>query len=78
MEDFKVSGEEIVENKVNSTLPAKPSVWSRVKAFWLQEITVELTPKQQEFEDKLNEILHKEITFKSFKDFLFQEVKFGK
>ena len=92
MDDFKVYGEEIVENaeigdvginnplgaKIDNKLPAKPSLWTRVKAFWLQEITVELTPKQQEFEDKLNETLHKEITFESFKKFLFQDVKFGK
>lgn len=77
MEDFKVPCEEISENGV-SGLPAKQSGWSRVKAFLFQEIKVELTPKQQEFENKLNDFLFQEITFKQVRDFLFQEIKFGK
>lgn len=60
-----------------STLPAKTGMWPKVKAFLFQEIKVELTPAQQKFEDDLNEFLHLEITWQDFKDFLFQEVKFG-
>ena len=71
---------------VDTTLPAKPSVWSRFKAFMLQdaeeflrkEIRVELTPAQQKFEDDLNAFLYQEITWKQIHDFLFQEVSFGK
>ena len=74
MGDFRVNSQEIADNGVTG-LPAKPSVWSRVKSFWLQEITVELTPRQQEFENKMNEILNQEITFQKFRDFLFQEIK---
>ncbi|MBQ9297831.1 MAG: hypothetical protein IJ223_02150 [Clostridia bacterium] len=55
---------------------AEVSVWSRIKSFLFQEIKVELTPAQQGFEDKLNNVLGQEVTFKSFKDFLFQEIKF--
>lgn len=77
MEDFKVPSQEIVENQV-AGLPVKPSVWTKFKAFMLQDIVVELTPRQQAFEDKMNEILHQEITFKKVRDFLFQEIKFGK
>ena len=55
---------------------AKISVWSRLKTFLFQEVKVELTPAQQEFENRLNNALSQEITFKSFKDFLFQEIKF--
>ena len=55
---------------------AKISVWSRLKTFLFQEVKVELTPAQQEFENRLNNALGQEVTFKSFKDFLFQEIKF--
>ncbi len=77
MGDFRVSGQEIAGNEVNG-LPANPSVWTKVKNFLFQEIKVELTPKQQEFENRMNEVLNQEVTFKKLHDFLFQEVKFGK
>ena len=71
---------------VETNLPAKPSFWSRCKAFWLQdaeeylnsEFKVTLTPAQQKFEDDLNAFLYQEITWKQIRDFLFQEVSFGK
>lgn len=62
----------------NSTLPAKVGIWPKVKAFLFQEIKVELTPAQQKFEDDLNEFLHIELTWQDFKDFLFQDITFGK
>jgi glyceraldehyde-3-phosphate dehydrogenase/erythrose-4-phosphate dehydrogenase len=43
-----------------------------------KEIKLELTPEQQKFEDEMNEFLHQEITWKQIRDFLFQEVTFGK
>lgn len=81
MEEFKVMQDEVVNNvgqESANNLPANPSLWTRFKGFMLQDITVELTPRQQEFENKLNDFLHQEITFKSVHDFLFQEIKFGK
>lgn len=79
MDNFRVPGEEIQANGAGTNgLPVKPSIWSKVKSFLLQEITVELTPKQQEFENKMNEFWGQEITFKSFRNFLFKDVKFGK
>lgn len=65
---FKVCG-------TATNLPAKPTVWSKLKGILTYEIKVELTPAQQRVEDEINEFLHKEITWQSFKDFLFQEVK---
>lgn len=58
----------------SSNLPAKPSVWTKIKNVLFYEIKVELTPYQQRVEDEINEFLHKEITWKSVKNFLFQEV----
>ncbi len=62
----------------NAELPAKVGVWPKVKAFLFQEIKVELTPAQQKFEDDLNDFLHIELTWQDFKDFLFQDITFGK
>ena len=59
-------------------LPAKQGFWSKFKAFWLQEIKVELTPHQQKIENEINEFLHQEITWEKVHDFLFQEIRFGK
>ena len=68
------------EIKVNTefNLPTKVSMWTKIKNFFLQDIKVELTPKQQKVEDEINEFLHQEITWGKVKDFLFQEVKFKK
>ena len=76
----------VVENAgtIKSELPAKQGFWQKFKAFWLQEIDwnkeikVELTPRQQEIEDNINEFLHQEVTWEKVHDFLFQEVKLGK
>ena len=68
------------EIKVNTkfNLPTKVSMWTKIKNFFLQDIKVELTPKQQKVEDEINEFLHQEVTWKKVKNFLFQEVKFKK
>ena len=39
---------------VETTLPVKQSFWGNFKAFWLQEVDIELTPKQQKIEKTLN------------------------
>ena len=52
-------------NWSKASLPTKVGFWGKLKAFFLQEITVELTPKQKKIEKEIN-------------DFLFQEIRFGK
>ena len=76
----KIMGEFPMENNTSTTseLPAKVGMWSKVKSFFLQEIKVELTPAQQKFEDDLNDFLHIELTWQDFRDFLFQDISFGK
>jgi len=64
---FKVCG-------ASSNLPAKPTAWSKLKGILTAEVNVELTPYQQKVEDEINEFLHQEVTWKKFKDFLFQEI----
>ena len=60
---------------ITSNLPAKPSIWAKLKGILTSEVNVELTPYQQKVEDEINEFLHQEVTWKKFKDFLFQEIK---
>ena len=62
---FKVAG---------TNLPEKPSAWTKLKNALFYEIKVELTPYQQKVEDEINEFLHQEITWQSFKSFLLKEV----
>lgn len=59
----------------NKNLPAKTSFWSKLKGILTYEIKVELTPYQQKIEDEINEFFHQEITWQSFKNFLFKEVE---
>ena len=73
-----VSGNEF--RPLESALPVKAGFWNKVKSFlfqeidWNKEIAVELTPYQQKVEDEINEFLHQEITWKSFKSFMLKEV----
>lgn len=70
---------DVVSNATSEELlPAKVGVWSKVKSFLFQEIKIELTPAQQQFKDDLNDFLHIELTWQDFKDFLFQDITFGK
>lgn len=63
------------EFKVASTnLPEKTGFWTKVKNALFYEIKVELTPYQQKIEDEINDFLHQEVTWKSFKSFLLKEV----
>lgn len=71
MEEYKLPGQENCGGAI-----AQVSVWSKIKSFLFQEIKVELTPAQQGFENRMNDVLNQDVTFKSFKDFLFQEIKF--
>ena len=76
--DVKPKMQEEVKVNTQFNLPQKVSVWTKVKNFLFQDIKVELTPKQQAFEDKLNEFLHQEITWEKVHNFLFQEISFKK
>lgn len=56
-------------------LPAKPSFFTKLKNVLFYEIKVELTPYEQKIEDEINDFLHQEVTWQSFKNFLFKEVE---
>lgn len=59
----------------NTNLPVKPTLFTKLKNAMFYEIKIELTPYEQKIEDEINEFLHQEVTWKGFKDFLFQEVE---
>lgn len=65
-------------NTNGANLPVKTTFWSKLKSILTYEIKVELTPYEQKIEDEINEFLHQEITWQGFKDFLFQDITFGK
>ena len=64
-----------VANETAQALPAEVSIWTKVKNFLFQEITVTLTPKQQKVFQEVHDFWHQEITAKGIHDFLFQEIK---
>ncbi|MBR3153355.1 MAG: hypothetical protein IKF52_07220 [Clostridia bacterium] len=65
-------------------LPAKVSLWSKIKSFLFQEIdlhqevTIKLTPKEEKVLTEVHDFLFQEISWKGVKDFLFQDITFGK
>lgn len=60
--------------ETDQTLPAKISPWSKIKKFLLQEITVELTPKQEKIFKEVHDFWHQEITKESVKKVLLHEI----
>ena len=43
-----------------------------------KEIKIELNPYEQKIEKEINDFLHQEITWQKVKNFLFQDISFGK
>lgn len=62
--------------EVKSGLPAKPSLWTRFKAFLFQEvdltqeITIELTAKEEKVLTEVHDFLFQELSFKGFMNIL--------
>lgn len=56
-------------------VPAKVSVWSKVKQFLCQEITVELTPKQEKVFQEVHDFWHQDVTWQGFKEFWLQDIE---
>ncbi len=64
-----------LENNVANGLPAEVSIWTKVKNFLCQEITVTMTPKQQKVFQEVHDFWHQDVTAKGIHDFLFQEIE---
>jgi len=66
----------------NNALPQQVSVWSKIKAFLLQdvnrEVVITMTPYQEKVLRAVHDFWFQEVNFGKVKDFLFQEITFGK
>ena len=60
--------------EAGQTLPAKVSVWTKVKQFLCQDITVELTPKQEKVFKEVHDFWHQDITGQDVKNVLYHEI----
>ena len=60
--------------ETEQTLPAKVSVWTKVKKFLCQDIVVELTPKQEKVFKEVHDFWHQDITGQDVKDVLYHEI----
>ncbi len=66
----------VIENQFDASVPTKVSTWTKIKNFLFQEITIELTPKQEATFKAINDFWHQEITGEQIHNFLYQEIKF--
>lgn len=75
-----IQNSENVDNliTVGKNLPAKTGFWNKVKSVLFKEIKIELNPYEQKIEKEINDFLHQEITWQKVKNFLFQDISFGK
>ena len=55
-------------------LPSEISLWTKIRSFLFQEVSLELTPKQEKVFQEVHDFWHQEITGKDVHDFLFQEI----
>jgi len=66
---------ENLTGNVGNELPAKVSVWTKIKDFLFQDVRsmkLELTPREKKFVDFWTQ----EVTIDKAYNFLFQEIKF--
>ena len=42
-----LNNDNVVENQFDTAVPTKVTMWTKIKNFLFQDITVELTPKQE-------------------------------
>lgn len=68
------------EQDTTANLPQEVSVWSKIKAFLLQDVNrdvvITMTPKQEKVLREVHDFWFQEVNFGKVKDFLFQEINF--
>ena len=69
------SGESLASGSGDS-LPSEISMWTKVKNFLLQDVTVTMTPYQEKVLQEVHDFWFQDVNFGKVKDFLFQEVSF--
>ena len=63
--------EELNNNEVRTEVPAEINTWTKIKNFLFQEVTFELTPKQEKVFKEVHDFWHRELNH----DFWFQEIE---
>lgn len=63
--------EELNNNEVRTEVPAEINTWTKIKNFLFQEVTFELTPKQEKIFKEVHDFWHQELNH----DFWFQEIE---
>lgn len=64
-----------IELGTAKVLPTKINAWTKVKNFLFQEITVDLTPKQEKVFQEVHDFWHQDITWQGFADFWMQDIE---
>ena len=65
-----------IKNQFDASVPSKISTRTKIKNFLFQDITVELTPRQEATFKAINDFWHQEIDETQAKSFLFQKIQF--
>ena len=65
-----------IKNQFDASVPSKISTWTKIKNFLFQDITVELTPRQEATFKAINDFWHQEITTEQVQGFMFQKINF--
>lgn len=68
--------ESFIKNQFDASVPSKVSTWTKIKNFLFQEVKVELTPREAEVFNSINDFWHQEITDEQAHSFLFQKMNF--
>ena len=64
-----------VELGTAQELPTKISVWTKIKNYLFQDVTLDLTPKQEKVFKEVHDFWHQDVTWKSFKEFWLQDIE---
>ena len=65
-----------MENRENmSNLPTQVSIWTKIRNFLCQDISLELTPKQEKVFQEVHDFWTQEITGEKVKGFLFKKIE---
>ena len=55
-------------------LPSEISLWTKIRSFLFQEVSLELTPKQEKVFQEVHDFWTQEITSEKVHDFLFFDI----
>lgn len=64
-----------MENRTEvNNLPSEISLWTKIRQFLFQDISLELTPKQEKVFQEVHDFWNQEITGQKVHDFLFYDI----